>query len=230
MNGDCPAEPATGAVPAQWWLRLPHDLRGPVAPMRMAVQMLRTGMIEPAGQPEALRMIDRQIDLLLANIDQFGDLLRINAGTFELHPELADLDDAFELLQGRSALMRELEQCGVTLVAEPCPTPLLTHYDSRRLASVLEFIVLRFARSAARGSVLQLVLRRERSLAIWSIRGDAASIADDVELQWLMGVAQGPPECEAQAVLAREVARLLSLNFRPLAPGPMLEFTMPLEP
>lgn len=219
-----------GAIPAQWWLRLSHDLRGPVAPMRMAVQMLRTGMIEPAGQSEALRMIDRQIDFLLANIDQFGDLLRINAGTFELHRELADLGDAFELLRGRSALMRELEQSGVTLAAEPCPTPLLAHYDGRRLASVLEFIVLRFARSAARGSILQLALRREQSLATWSIRGDAINLADDVELQWLMGIVQGPPECEAQAVLVREIARMLSLQFRPLATGPVLEFTMPLEP
>ena len=44
-------EPRTIAgIPAEWWLRLAHDLRGPVAPMRMAVQMMRGGWVSAADQ------------------------------------------------------------------------------------------------------------------------------------------------------------------------------------
>ena len=198
--------------------------------MRMAMQMLRTGLVEPAEQPEVLRMIDRQMDQLLANIDQFGDLLRINAGKFDLHRERADLNDVLEMLQGRSALVRELDRCGVSLRTEPWPTPLLAYYDGRHLASVLEFMVLKFARSATKGSVVQLGLRLEQSVATWSVRGDSVNIADDVELQCLMGTSNELTECEAQALLAREISRMLSLQFRPLASGRGLELMMPLEP
>lgn len=230
MTGELPAAPAAAPIPAQWWLRLAHDLRGPVAPMRMAVQMLRTGLIGPAEQPEALCMVDRQIDLLLESIEQFGDLLRINAGKFEMRRERSDLGDVFALLEGRSALRRELDQRGVTLVAEPLPTPLLALYDGRRLASVLEFLVLKFAKSASRGSDVRVALRGEGPSAIWSIHGDTATLADDIELQWVLGGSVGLQECEAQAVLAREIAKLSSLQFSAFTPGAALEIAMPIEP
>lgn len=198
--------------------------------MRMAVQMLRTGLIEPAKQPEALRMVDRQIDVLLETVEQFGDLLRLNAGTFEMRPERSDLADVLMLLEGRSALRRELDQRGVTLVVEHQETPLPALHDARRLASVLEFLVLKFAKTASRGSEVRVLLQGEGSTAVWSILGGAATLADDVELQWLLGGSANVLECEAQAVLAREIAKLSSLQFGAFTAGAPLEITMPLEP
>jgi hypothetical protein len=32
-----------GGLPAGWWRRVRHDLRSAIAPMRMAVQLLRAG-------------------------------------------------------------------------------------------------------------------------------------------------------------------------------------------
>ena len=198
--------------------------------MRMAVQMLRTGLIDPTEQPEALRMVDRQIDVLLETVEQFGDLLRLNAGTFEMRPERSDLADVLTLLEGRSALRRELDQRGVTLVPEPRQTPLFAMHDARRLASVLEFLVLKFAKTASRGSEVRVLVQGKGSTAVWSILGGAATLADDVELQWLLGGSANVLECEAQTVLAREIAKLSSLQFGAFTAGAALEITMPLEP
>ena len=42
-----------------------HDLRGPLAPIRMAAQMLRMGSMDPVEQADTLKLLDRQVDLLL---------------------------------------------------------------------------------------------------------------------------------------------------------------------
>jgi signal transduction histidine kinase len=221
--------PPPVAPPAHWWLRMSHDLRGPVAPIRMAVQMLRMGSMSPAEQAETLRLVDRQVDLLLANIDDMSELLRINAGTFEFKPGLADLGDCFEFLEGRSALMRQLKHGGVTLVTAPWPLPLMARHDPNRLVTVLEFLVSKVARHARSGAELRLSLAQEAGSAVWSIDADASSLVADPEVQYVLGNSSAVDECEGRALLVRELAVLHELEFRKLAPGQDLVFSIPIE-
>ena len=225
MTGEAPAAP-----PKDWWLRLGHDLRGPIAPIRMAVQMLRMGSMPAAGKTETLQMIDRQVDLLLANIEAMSELLRINAGTSEFHPVRVDLGDCFELLEGHSLLMRELKQSGVSLVTIPWPSPLIVMHDPQPMVSVLDFLVSRFARRPVRDLALRLSLRREQDLAVWSIESNATALSDDTELQYVLGNSLAVNECEGKAVLAREWVRLLGLKFLPMDPQDGLAFSLPIEP
>lgn len=205
-----------------------HDLRGPVAPIRMAVQMLRMGPMDPAEQADTLKLIDRQVDLLLANIEDLSELLRINAGTFEFNPVCKDLGDCFEFLEGRSALMRELKHAGTTLVAAPWPSPLLARHDPNRLVTVLEFLVSKFAKQA-RGGTVRLSLKPGRGSALWSIDADATSPADDAEVRYVLGNSLAMDECEGRALLVRELVVLHGLEFPPMAPGAGLSFSMPAQ-
>ena len=217
------------APPARWWLRMGHDLRGPVAPIRMAVQMLRMGSMNPAEQADTLRLLDRQVDLLLANIEDMSELLRINAGTFDFNPGCADLGDCFEFLEGRSALMRRLKQGGVTLVAVPWPSPLMARHDPNRLVTVLEFFASKVAMRAMSGAELRLSLAQEAGLAVWSIDGDASSLAGDAEVQYVLGNSSAMDECEGRALLVRELVVLHDLQFRTMAPGQGLAFSIPIQ-
>ncbi|OGT57165.1 MAG: hypothetical protein A3E01_13970 [Gammaproteobacteria bacterium RIFCSPHIGHO2_12_FULL_63_22] len=205
-----------------------HDLRGPVAPIRMAVQMLRMGSMDPAEQADTLKLIDRQVDLLLANIEDMSELLRINAGRYEFNPVSADLGDCFEFLEGRSALMRELKHAGTTLLAAPWPSPLLARHDPNRLVTVLEFFVSRFARQA-RGGTVRLSVKPGPGSALWSIDADATSLADDAEVQYVLGNSPVVDECEGRALLVRELVVLHGLEFPPMAPGAGLSFSIPVE-
>lgn len=214
--------------PAIWWLRMGHDLRGPVAPIRMAVQMLRMGPMTPAEQSETLKLVDRQVDLLLANIEDMSDLLRMNAGTFEFNPVCSDLGNCFEFLEGRSALMRELERNGNTLESEPWPSPVLAQHDPRCMVTVLEFFVSKFSRYL-RGGTLRLSLKSAAGLALWSIGADGTPLVDDAEFQYVLGNSPAVGECEGRALLARELVVLHGLKFLPLAPGEGLAFSMPTE-
>lgn len=205
-----------------------HDLRGPVAPIRMAVQMLRMGPMTPTEQSETLKLLDRQVDLLLANIENMSELLRINAGTFDFNPTCTDLGNCFEFLEGRSALMRELKHAGTTLEVEPWPSPLLAQHDPNRLVTVLEFFVSKFS-SHPRGGTVRLSLKPVAGLAVWSIKADATTLAVDAEFQYVLGNSPAVDDCEARALLARELVVLHGLQFLAMAPAEGLAFSMPLQ-
>ena len=110
MTGDEPADLRSQDLPARWWLRLGHDLRAPIAPMRMALQLLRGGQATPREQQNALRILDRQFDQMLEQIDDLSDLARLNAGNFGSNPSPADLNLVLDIVGGKTSLVRRLEE------------------------------------------------------------------------------------------------------------------------
>lgn len=223
------AGPAIAGIPAEWWLRLGHDLRGPVAPMRMAVQMLRGGWVGPADQEEALRMIDRQIDSLLGNIEDLGELMRLNAGTFAFHAQVSDLCAALDRIAGKAALERWLQERQTRLAVEPCLESLPAQHDAQRMAALLDYLVRKSAQHAGGGRLLVLSLRRAGSDAHWSLIGSGSTLAADPELRLIAGESDGLEDCEARALVMREIVRRHRLVFEPLSDG-VIAFTMEATP
>lgn len=208
-------EPAATEIPAEWWLRLGHDLRGPIAPMRMAVQMLRGGWVTPDDQEEALQLIDRQMDLLLESIDDVGELLRIRAGSFAFKPVVEDLGSLFELLAGRSALRRWLGDRQRILVTEPWHAPLPALHDPQRLLTVLEFMVRKAAEHAGQGATVVLSLRAQDDRALWCVSGSGPTLAEDADVRLVTGASEVFGESEARTLLVREIARMHQLRLQP---------------
>jgi light-regulated signal transduction histidine kinase (bacteriophytochrome) len=86
------ADPGSPRPPSTDWLgRLAHDLRNPITPMRSAVQLLQLGQLPPEVAPDLLRTLDRQLDVLLRLIDDVGDLVKVERGTFALRLATCDL-------------------------------------------------------------------------------------------------------------------------------------------
>jgi light-regulated signal transduction histidine kinase (bacteriophytochrome) len=86
------ADPGAPPTPSTDWLgRLAHDLRNPITPMRSAVQLLQLGQLPPELAPDLLRTLDRQLDVLLRLIDDVGDLVKLERGTFALRLATCDL-------------------------------------------------------------------------------------------------------------------------------------------
>jgi signal transduction histidine kinase len=68
-----------------------HDLRTPLAAMRVAVEALADGV---APDPDRyLRSLRRDVEALAALVDDFFLLARIESGRLELHPVTVDLTD-----------------------------------------------------------------------------------------------------------------------------------------
>ena len=216
---------SVAGIPAEWWLRLAHDLRGPIAPMRMAVQMMRGGWVSAGDQEEALRMIDRQMDALLGSIEDLGELMRLNAGAFSFQPQDADLGAVLDRIAGKAALERWLQERQKRLAVEAAPQPLRALHDPQRLAALIEFLVRKSALHAASGQVLVLSLGRQGARAQWTLHGSGPTLGRDPEVRLLTGESDALEECEARALVMREIIRRHGLSFEPVRDG-TLAFSM----
>lgn len=201
-------------IPKQWWLRLGHDLRAPIAPIRLAVQLLRSGHGTPAEQQAALRLMDRQIDQLLADIEDISELARLNAGTFAFRPVAADMNLVLDIVSGRSALGRTLEEKQQTLRCCPLASALAVNHDPARMVELLEFLVRKAAAHAVPGAVLTLELVETSDQVNLRVTGAEKSLAADPDLIHVTG--SGPAdvgELAAKALVMREIARLSNVSF-----------------
>ena len=194
-------------LPPGWWQRVRHDLRSTVAPMRMAVQLLRSGRIEAAERDEALAVIDRQVEHLLAAIDDVGDLMRLQAGQALHQRTRQDGNLLLDIVCGRGGLLRGLAERTLGLRCEPCESELPVHHDPVRVSALLEYLLLRLAAHTAPGSELVMGLGPGEGGIELSISGAAATLAQDPELRFLLGDGDGSEEPGLRALLMREVMR-----------------------
>ncbi len=71
---------------------LAHELRNPLAPLRTGIEIMRMGRIDPERGERVREMMGRQVDHMVALVDDLMDVSRISSGRIELdrHPvELA---------------------------------------------------------------------------------------------------------------------------------------------
>ena len=215
-------------LPAQWWQRLGHDLRGPIAPMRMAVQLLKSGRVGAAEQEAALQLIDRQIDVLLASIEDLTDLLRLNSGTFALNSAPNDLNLVLDVVSGRASLLRTLGEKQQALRCDPAEEAVIADHDALQVAALLEYLIRKSAEHAAPGALLTLELRKDGGRALLRICGSGRSLGVDPDVRHVTGVAVGLiGEREVKPVLMREIARLNGIEFSPIDEATGLSFWLP---
>jgi signal transduction histidine kinase len=72
---------------------LAHELRNPLAPIRMAAQILRLGRATPAHLQKTCDVIDRQIGHMSCLLDDLLDVSRVTRGLVVLAYELHDMGD-----------------------------------------------------------------------------------------------------------------------------------------
>ena len=200
-------------LPAGWWRRVRHDLRSAIAPMRMAVQLLRAGRVDPAEREEALQVLDRQLEQLLAAVEDVGDLMQLQDGALALQSATQDLNLLPDIVCGRGSLVRELAGRKLQLRCEPCASELAVAHDPLRLSALLEFVLLRMAAHAPAGSELVLSVLHEGGPAL-RLSGASASLARDPELLYLLGIDADNGEPGLRAMLMRQLLRAGATHLR----------------
>jgi PAS domain S-box-containing protein len=72
---------------------LAHELRNPLAPVRNALEIVRTPGVDTAVSEKALTVIDRQVDHMVRLVDDLLDLSRLMRGKIQLRKERLLLRD-----------------------------------------------------------------------------------------------------------------------------------------
>jgi signal transduction histidine kinase len=196
-------------MPGDWWQRVGHDLRGPVTPVRMALQLLKSGRVDPEHVAQTAALADRQLDPLLAVIDDVSGLLAMMADASTLQRIPVDL----------SALLECSAPDGpVVVVGDPVYLRQLFAYAAGRAAD------------NAPGATIRVVLAADAGRATVRIGGAGPALADDAGLACVAGATAVPAGPDLKSLLMREVARrhaaILDLA---AAPGE-IRISLPLAP
>jgi len=154
---------------------LAHELRNPLAPIRSAVQILRSTELSGADPRPARDVIDRQVRQMARLIDDLLDVSRISRGRIELRRESVDLAAVM-----RSALETSLpliesygHRLDVSFPSERVPL----EADPTRLAQVFLNLLNNAAKFTERGGRIRLTAERIGGQAVVRVTDSGIGIS-----------------------------------------------------
>lgn len=99
---------------------LAHELRNPLAPLRTGIEILRIGRVEPERIERVRAMMGRQVDHMVALVDDLMDVSRISSGRIVLERQPVELATVIRsALEGCDPIIRQKRhEVSLTLPAE----------------------------------------------------------------------------------------------------------------
>ena len=162
------AEEAGRVAAEEAWHRLivavSHDLRTPVASLRVLTEAVEDGIATGATRARYLREMQTHVVILSALIDDLFELTRAQAGEINLKPEVFEIGELVS--ETAAAMAASAEERGVTLSVEPRAghAPGLTlaaRADPDRLRRVLLNLLDNAIRHTPGGGEVLVCVRRE---------------------------------------------------------------------
>ena len=134
------------------WRRLAHELRNPLAPICMGLDLLRMSGHDPAATAEVCAMMARQSQHMVRLIDDLMDVSRITRGKLELRKQQIALD---EVVQNAVDANRPIiDQARLQLIVKLPGHPILLYADPNRLTQVFSNLLNNAAKfTPAEGSI-----------------------------------------------------------------------------
>lgn len=133
---------------------LAHELRNPLAPIRNAVQILKTSGSDEANFKYARDIVERQVKHMTRLLDDLVDVARLTQGKITLKKETVELatvvDHAVEL--ARPVISERGHQLKIELPREPA----LINVDGVRLSQALGNILTNAAKYTEPGGMIEL--------------------------------------------------------------------------
>jgi PAS domain S-box-containing protein len=156
---------------------LAHELRNPLSPIRIAVQMLQDPATGADDAAWARGMIDRQVGHLVRLIDELLDVARIGRGKLVLRREPVGLADVVQaaLEASRPLLEARRQALAVSLPDEP----LALEGDAVRLVQALTNVLSNAAKFSEPGGRVALLVRREGGEGVVEVRDAGIGIAPE---------------------------------------------------
>jgi PAS domain S-box-containing protein len=174
---------------------LAHELRNPLAPIRHAVEILKT---VPDGGDDGVRdatlardVIDRQVSQLTRLVDDLLDVSRISRNKLELRREPVELAAILESSVETSR--PHVEQGGHRLTRVVPGEPIHLDADPVRLAQIFSNLLNNAAKYTPPGGHIRLEARRVADLVEVSVKDDGAGLDAEQLTHLFDTVSRGVP-------------------------------------
>jgi len=157
---------------------LAHELRNPLAPIRTAVALLRTGEPERDKLAYCQDVIERQVGHMARLLDDLLDVSRVSRGTLRLLKERVPVA---ELIRHATESSHPMIVAGghhlTTIVAVE---PILLDADETRLAQVISNLLNNAARYSEPGSRIRLAVERDGDDAVITVRDNGVGMRPEM--------------------------------------------------
>jgi signal transduction histidine kinase len=135
-----------------------HELRTPLTVVRASVEYLRRHADEPVAKVgDALADIDAEVDHLTRLVEELLLLARSDSGAVSIEREPVDLGDV--AADAASSLVKPASDRGITIAADPEPTPLIG--DAARLRQLVLILVDNALAHSPAGGRVAVTVRRD---------------------------------------------------------------------
>ena len=154
---------------------LAHELRHPLAPIRSAVGLLRTGGNSPVDKEKMLDMMDRQVSQMAHLIDDLMDVALINGGQVKLQKQQVALQSIVSRAIETSLPLIEAGRHELTVqMPEIC---LQIDADPARMTQVVVNLLNNAAKYTPAGGRIEIAARQEGNEAVLWVSDNGVGIA-----------------------------------------------------
>jgi PAS domain S-box-containing protein len=153
---------------------LAHELRGPLAPLRYVLEIMKRAEDDEALLHQARDSMDRQLSQLVRLVDDLLDVSRISRGRLELKRERVEVGSV--MLHAIEACRPLAEIADVELIHALPPEPMYLHADAARLAQVLGNLIHNACKYSERGSKVWVTAEREGHHAALKVKDTGVGI------------------------------------------------------
>jgi len=160
---------------------LSHELRNPLSPIKIAVQLMQMATDDPVQLRELSGLIDRQVNQMVRLIDDLMDVSRISRGKLTLQTRTCDLREV--VANALEAAEPFINASGQTLhLIEPSHA-MLVNGDPVRLTQVLVNLLNNAAKYTPAAGEIWLTLKQDAGDAILSVRDNGAGLLESQLVQ-----------------------------------------------
>jgi PAS domain S-box-containing protein len=133
---------------------LAHELRNPLAPICMGLELLKHAE-DPAAAEDVRSMMERQSHHMVRLIDELLDVSRISRGKLELRFAPVELSEVVQ--NAVDATRPAIDEAGHQLVVTLPDRPVLMYADAHRMIQVMSNLLNNAAKYTPQGGIIEVV-------------------------------------------------------------------------
>ena len=156
---------------------LAHELRGPLAPLRTGLQVLKLSK-DPGSAQGTRLMMERQLGQMVRLIDDLLDISRISHGKVVLR--LARIELQAAILSAIEAAQPLLDASGQVLRVDMPAEPIWLQADPTRISQVVNNLLTNAAKYSPQGNHISLGVQRAGTEAVVTVADQGEGIPPDM--------------------------------------------------
>lgn len=158
---------------------LAHELRNPLAPIRMGLELMKLVKEEPETLESTRAMMERQTQQLITLVDDLLDMSRITRGKLELRRSQVPLS---QIIQNATETSHPSIQDGAHELRIDVPDqPIYLDVDPQRIAQVISNLLNNSARYTPSGGTIGLSARHVGEHVELSVKDNGVGIPEEMQ-------------------------------------------------